>query len=85
MLDGAAMTATITPIYPATSYTYRVLWSKEDQQHVGVCTEFPSLSHLADTHAAALAGILALVTDVIVDLRKQATAVPTPLSIRLFK
>ena len=27
-------------------YTYRVTWSEEDQEHVGLCAEFPSLSWL---------------------------------------
>ena len=28
-------------------YTYRVTWSAEDAEHVGLCTEFPSgTSHL---------------------------------------
>ena len=30
-------------------YTYRVTWSAEDQEHVGLCAEFPSLSWLAPT------------------------------------
>ncbi|MDQ5918495.1 MAG: hypothetical protein QG660_1608, partial [Pseudomonadota bacterium] len=25
-------------------YTYRVTWSAEDGEHVGLCAEFPSLS-----------------------------------------
>ena len=28
-------------------YTYRVTWSAEDNEHVGLCAEFPSLSWLA--------------------------------------
>ena len=28
-------------------YTYRVTWSPEDKEHVGLCAEFPSLSWLA--------------------------------------
>ena len=35
-------------------YTYRVTWSPEDDQHVGLCAEFPSLSWLAPTPAKAL-------------------------------
>ena len=27
-------------------YTYRVTWSAEDDEHVGLCAEFPSLSWL---------------------------------------
>ena len=30
-------------------YTYRVTWSEEDNEHVGLCVEFPSLSWLART------------------------------------
>ena len=28
-------------------YTYRITWSSEDGEHVGLCAEFPSLSWLA--------------------------------------
>jgi len=28
-------------------YTYRVTWSSEDNEYVGSCAEFPSLSWLA--------------------------------------
>lgn len=38
-------------------YTYRVTWSPEDGEHVGLCTEFASLSWLAKTPEAALKGI----------------------------
>ncbi len=27
-------------------YAYRVIWSEEDQEFVGLCAEFPSLSWL---------------------------------------
>ena len=27
-------------------YTYRVTWSVDDQEYVGLCTEFPSLNWL---------------------------------------
>ena len=48
--------------------TYRVTWSAEDQEHVGLCAEFPSLSCLAASHTEALAGIRALVRDVLEDM-----------------
>ena len=35
-------------------FTYRVTWSAEDGEHVGLCAEFPSLSWLAKTPEAAL-------------------------------
>jgi predicted RNase H-like HicB family nuclease len=38
-------------------YTYRVTWSSEDGEHVGLCAEFPSLSWLAQTPEEARAGI----------------------------
>ena len=38
-------------------YTYRVTWSEDDQEYVGLCAEFPSLSWLAPTPEAALKGI----------------------------
>lgn len=37
----------------ADHYTYRVTWSAEDGEHVGLCAEFPSLSWLAKTPEAA--------------------------------
>ena len=38
-------------------YTYRLTWSDEDNEFVGLCTEFPSLSWLAETQEEALQGI----------------------------
>ncbi len=50
-------------------YTYRVTWSKEDQEYVGLCTEFPSLSWLATTPEAALKGIRKVATEVVQDMQ----------------
>jgi len=74
-----------TALYEADKYTYRVLWSEEDRQYVGVCTEFPSLSHLADTHNAALVGVVALVRDVLADMHTSKKESPVPMAIRRFK
>ena len=43
-------------------YTYRVTWSEEDQEYVGLCLEFPSLSWLAETqeHGDEMGRILRL-------------------------
>ncbi|MDD4623619.1 MAG: toxin-antitoxin system HicB family antitoxin, partial [Kiritimatiellae bacterium] len=38
-------------------YTYRVTWSEDDQEHVGLCAEFPSLSSLSSSPETALRGI----------------------------
>ena len=35
-------------------YTYRVAWSPEDEEFVGLCAEFPSLSWLAPTSDEAI-------------------------------
>lgn len=61
-------------------YTYRVTWSPEDGEHVGLCAEFPSLSWLARTPEAALKGIQKVVTDVVADMRKQGEPVPEALA-----
>ena len=60
-------------------YTYRVTWSPEDDEHVGLCTEFPSLSWLAKTPEAALKGIQKVVGDVVNDM--QASGEPIPLAL----
>ena len=51
-------------------YTYRVTWSNEDNEHVGLCTEFPSLSFLAKAPENALKGIRDVVYDVTKDMKK---------------
>jgi predicted HicB family RNase H-like nuclease len=66
-------------------YTYRVMWSEEDEAHVGLCAEFPSLSWLAETQGDALNGITKLVADVLKDLARNKEPIPEPLSVRKFK
>lgn len=61
-------------------YTYRVTWSEEDQEHVGLCAEFPSLSWLAKTPESALKGIRSLVAEVIADMSSNNKAVPAPIA-----
>jgi hypothetical protein len=34
-------------------YTYRVTWSEDDSEYVGLCAEFPSLSWLSKTPEVA--------------------------------
>ncbi len=65
-------------------YTYRVTWSAEDREHVGLCAEFPSLSWLAATPGEALAGIRKVVGEVLADLRGAGEAPPEPLADRVF-
>ena len=61
-------------------YTYRVTWSPEDQEHLGLCIEFPSLSWLAETPEQALAGIRQVVADVVSDLQESGEPIPQPLA-----
>lgn len=65
-------------------YTYRVTWSEEDQEYVGLCAEFPSLSWLEESPELALQGIRSLVKKVIADMRRNNEAVPEPISTRPF-
>ena len=61
-------------------YTYRVTWSPEDQEHVALCAEFPSLSWLAKTPEAALKGIQKVVADVVADMQASGETVPDALA-----
>jgi len=61
-------------------YTYRVTWSQEDGEYLGLCAEFPSLSWLAPTQEKALSGIRAVVKDVVTDMRTNNEPVPQALA-----
>ena len=65
-------------------YTYRVMWSEEDGEYVGLCAEFPSLSWLADTQEAALVGIRDTVKQVIQDMKSTGEPIPQPLATRRY-
>ena len=49
-------------------HTFSVSWSDEDQEYVGRCAQFPSLSWLAPSQKDALAGIRSLVQDCLDDM-----------------
>ena len=57
-------------------YTYRVIWSSEDQEYVGLCAEFPSLSFLDQNRIAALEGISNLVKDIVADMEANIDILP---------
>ena len=63
-------------------YTYHVTWTEEDNEYVGLCVEFPSLSWLASTPEAALEGIRQVTADVVADLKASGELVPEPIAIR---
>lgn len=65
-------------------YTYRIIWSEEDQEHVGLCTEFQSLSWLDPEIDGALRGIMQAVADAVADMQANNEEIPTPLSERAY-
>ena len=65
-------------------YTYRVTWSEEDLEHVGLCAEFPGLSWLEKNPEKALAGIRKLVRSCVRDMTANKEPVPEPVSARNF-
>ncbi|MCE7903162.1 MAG: toxin-antitoxin system HicB family antitoxin [Gammaproteobacteria bacterium PRO9] len=65
-------------------YTYRVTWSEEDSEYVGLCAELPSLSWLEKTPEGALIGIRQLAKEAVADLRRGKEPVPEPISTRSY-
>lgn len=68
----------------ADKYTYRVVWSHEDGEHVGLVAEFPSLSWLAKSAPDALSGIMRLVASTLREMAKAKEKLPEPLSLQKF-
>ena len=67
-----------------TRYTYRVIWSEEDQEHLGLCAEFPSMSWLDRSQAGALRGIVDVVRQAVEDMRRAHETVPVPVATRRY-
>ena len=65
-------------------YTYRVSWSGEDGEFVATVVEFSSLSWLHPDQGEALRGLVALVDEVVADLRAASEPVPDPIADRHF-
>ena len=65
-------------------YTYRITWSPEDGEHLGLCMEFPSLSWLAPTPDKALSGIQKLVGSILTDMLANGEIPPEPLATRTY-
>ncbi len=65
-------------------YTYRITWSEEDAQYVGLCAEFPSLSWLANTPEASLKGIRKLVSEIIADMMRNSEHIPEPIAAKKY-
>ena len=65
-------------------YTYRVTWSEDDDEFVGLCAEFPGLSWLAPDPGEALKGIRSVVKECVADLANNNEAVPEPIAMRKY-
>ncbi len=65
-------------------YTYRVTWSEEDGEFVGLCAEFPSLSWLSVDPEEALKGVRTLVKACVEDMSKNGEKFPSPISTRKY-
>lgn len=68
----------------AAHYVYKVVWSPEDQAHVGTVAELPSLSWIDADPDVAFAGIRALVRDVLADMIADGETPPEPLVERTY-
>jgi predicted HicB family RNase H-like nuclease len=65
-------------------YTYRITWSNEDREYVGLCAEFPSLSWLDKTQEEALQGIRKLVAEAVSDMKSNNENIPQPLALKRY-
>jgi predicted HicB family RNase H-like nuclease len=65
-------------------YTYRVTWSEEDGEYVGLCAEFQSLSWLASDPEIAIRGIRQVVADIVKDLQENGEPIPEPIAVKKF-
>ena len=65
-------------------YTYRVTWSSEDGEFVGLCAEFPLLSWLASSQEEAFSGIRQLVADSVADMESNNEQPPEPMAARAY-
>ncbi len=63
----------------ADKYTYRVTWSEEDGEFVGLCAELSKLSWLAHGPEEAMKGIRLVVKDCIEDMTKNGEEIPKPM------
>lgn len=65
-------------------FAFRVIWSAEDEEFVGLCAEFPSLSWLEETPDEAFSGIRRLVAEVLEEMRETGQTPPEPIAHRRF-
>ncbi len=65
-------------------YTYRVTWLDDDQEYVGLCAEFSSLSWLDESPEKSLNGIRKLVSGVVADMVASDEVIPEPYAHKKF-
>lgn len=65
-------------------YIYKVIWSLEDHEFVGLCAEFPSLSYLHEERYQALEGITQLVCSIVEDMTANGETLPEPIAERSY-
>jgi len=65
-------------------YTYLMIWSEEDGEYIGLCTEFPSLSWLGETPEKAFSGIRQVVVEAIADMQKNHECIPEPITTKQY-
>ena len=72
------------PASMADHYTYRLAWSVGDEEFIATVVEFPSLSWIADSREAALAGLTSVVEEVLQDMLAGGEEIPAPWDERTF-
>ena len=72
------------PLTQTEYYTYRITWSNEDGEYVGLCAEFSSVSWLDKTPEAALKGIRKLVKEAVSDMKSNNENVPQALALQSY-
>lgn len=65
-------------------YSYRVTWSDDDGEFVGLCAEFPSLSWLSKSQDAAFKGIRQLVAEALKDMEQHKEPIPEAIATKHF-
>ncbi len=65
-------------------YSYRISWSEDDSEFVGLCIEFPGLSWLSPSQEKAFKGIRQLVADTLKDMHAQREPIPELQTLKLY-
>ena len=71
-------------VHEVDKYTYRISWSEEDEEFVGLCAEFPGLSWLASDSGEAFKGIREVVKQSVEDMSSNNEEIPRPISSRQY-